>query len=372
MSRRAEVQRLSQAANEAPVRVISIVGLAGIGKTQLALQVVAFQTSIAAGGPKPVFGWSFDRSAGDLDANAFIREALRWRGDNAPDSGSVRERAQRLVTLLQEEPVILLLDGLDSYQLMAGRRTGRLAHEGISVVLRALSVANPGVCIVTSRMPLTELSMQKSTSAPEFALGRLSTAAGVELLSAHGLRGRHADLAPIVAELHGHPWALKATADLILDRCDGDVLQRRAVAGLQLSGLDSLMEGYEKWFEGRPELSLLRIASCFRQPAPRGLLEKLLDEPAVAPLIPELGRTLERSRAGGSKSQMSNESVLHSAAWKLGARRLRDARLVGPRARKTPDSLSPHPLARLFIQERARQASPQAWRFAKRFVVGHP
>jgi hypothetical protein len=64
-----------------------------------------------------------------------------------------------------------------------------LQDPAVGVLLKGLAARNPGLCVVTTRERVVDLSSFRETTAPEWRLGRLSTSAGVELLRTLGVHG---------------------------------------------------------------------------------------------------------------------------------------------------------------------------------------
>ena len=365
VGRGAELGRLEEAQQDAGTRVVSIVGLAGIGKTQLVRQWLERLRVADHRDTRRVFGWGFDRPGKAESADRFIRDALHWIGDHTPGVDPIRARAQRLVDLIRVSPTLLVLDGLDVYQQRDGPRTGHLQHEGLALIVRELATYNPGLCVITSRMPLTEIASRRDTSAPEFALERLPRASGVRLLRELAVHGVEEALYLIVSELAGHPGALRGTANALLQHCDGDAGRRHDLPDSTPAGSEALMQGYERWFSGGVELSLLRLASFFPGPAKREALEALLREPGLERLTQELQSALA-SHTKRRTGSATHQSVLHTRPWKRAAARLREARLLAPRSRIGADMLAAHPLASLHFQSRMRQEFPDAWAAVRR------
>ena len=59
--------------------------------------------------------------------------------------------------LVGQERTLLVLDGLEPLQFARGAQLGRFKDQGIAALLKQLAASSAGLCICTSRLPLTEL-----------------------------------------------------------------------------------------------------------------------------------------------------------------------------------------------------------------------
>jgi tetratricopeptide (TPR) repeat protein len=106
-----------------------------------------------------------------------------------------------------------------------------------------------------------------------------------------------------------------------------------------------VMESYERWLQGKPELDILRLMGLFDRPAEKGALDALRKEPA----IPNLTDALQK---------------LGEANWKFAVNNLRELRLLAPEDPHEPDTLDCHPLLREHFGEKLKAENPNAWREA--------
>ena len=333
------------------VNVVTLVAWGGVGKTALMNAWLRRLAEKQYWGAQCVYAWSFysqgtkDRAgAGDL----FILSALAWFGDPDPQVGTAWQKGERLARLIKGQRTLLLLDGLEPLQFPPGPQEGRIKDQAVQALLRELAASNPGLCMVSSRLPLTDLEEFEGTSARPIELEHVRPEAGASLLKVLGVKGDDEELQRASADFGGHCLALTLLGSYLTDAFAGDVLQRQAVGPLEQDvrwggHAWRVMKSYENWFVGQPEIQLLRMLGLFDRPATAEALADLKAPPA----IPDLTDSLTR---------------LGRVEWARVISRLRRARLLSQPDPKKPDSLDTHPLVREYFGEQLRRQFPLAWR----------
>ncbi len=112
-------------------------------------------------GKKRVLGWSFYSQGTDSTAassDAFVDFALRWLKNEEEVPGSPWERGVLVARLVRAQRTLLVLDGLEPLQHPPGTLTGRLKDPAVAALLRELSIQNPGLCVVTTRLAVDDLA----------------------------------------------------------------------------------------------------------------------------------------------------------------------------------------------------------------------
>jgi hypothetical protein len=194
-----ELQWLDEIWTAGTVRVVSLTGPAGIGKSTLVNKWLEGIEATDGGQKVPrIFGWSFFIAKAD----DFFREALAWFGDPDPRAGAPAERGRRLAGLIAKEPTILVLDDLEALS------------PDLEALLAELAGQNRGLCILTSREPLAELDGLSRDVVARRDLGPLPPTAGRALLRVAGVRGTDAELEGVSQELGGLPVALARRAEV--------------------------------------------------------------------------------------------------------------------------------------------------------------
>ncbi|MDP2316751.1 MAG: TIR domain-containing protein [Pseudomonadota bacterium] len=351
--REAELAMLDAAwSGESRPHVVSLVAWGGAGKSALVGRWLARLAGDGWRGAERVFGWSFysQGSPGDQggSADGMIATLLRRYGDPDPSAGSPEEKGLRLATLVRAKRTLLILDGVERLQLPPGPDTGRLQDRGLTMLLRSLAASNPGLCVLTTRLPLTDLAGWEGGFARRIDLESLRPEAGSALLRSLGVNGSEAELGVTSQEYGGHALTLSLLGRYLARRFGGDIARRREVGPLEAetttgSVAARVLEAYAEWWGDSPELAVLHILGLFDRPASAGALAAVRAEsPSKLPAL------ADRFRKSG--------------AWEEAVANLRAARLVAPENINARGTLDAHPLVREHFGARFRERNPAAWR----------
>jgi len=352
--RRKELALLDAAWEDPQTNIVSLVAWGGVGKTALVNKHLLQMGEEDYRGAERVYGWSFysqgAREGGQASADPFIAAALAWFGDPDPTKGSPWDKGERLAELVKQQPTILILDGLEPLQYPPSEMGGRLKDPGLCCLLRALARHNPGLVIVTTRLPVDDLKEFVGTSLKRIHLEHLSPEAGAAYLAHLGVKGMPAELKQAVSEFEGHALALTLLGSYLAVVYEGDIRQRDKIARLtkerkQGGHARRVMDSYETWFQGQPELNILRLMGLFDRPAEGRAVEALRAEPAIHGLTSEL-------------QGCSHED------WQYAVEDLRAARLLAGEDPHQPDTLECHPLVREHFGGKLEESNPEAWKEA--------
>jgi hypothetical protein len=381
IGREAELQLLDQAwgkvvnTETTRPRVLALVAMGGEGKTSLVAKWAAQLAHTGWRGCDTVFAWSFysqgTREQTAASSDLFLAEALRFFGDAemAQSSQSALDKARRLAQLVGGQRALLILDGLEPLQYAPTSPTpGELRDGAMSALLRALAVNSQGLCVLTTRYSIRDLTNYLQTTVREHHLLRLSGAAGVELLQSLGVHGSAPDLAALVLDVRGHALSLNLLGSYLRDAHGGDVRKRDQVkleeadAEAQGGHAFRIMDAYVQWFaspdknakeakQGKRAIAVLKLLGLFDRPASADCLHALLKNPSITGLteafasITEAQRNLDYARLATAKLL----SVNRNAAGEL-------------------LSLDAHPLVREYFGKTLKEKQPQAWRDAHRRI----
>ena len=355
VGREAELQKLDAAWQDPRCHVLSIIAAGGAGKSSLVNRWLIELEGRGWAGAEAVFGWSFYRQGAQVDTQAsadlFLANALAWFGDPSPDIGSAWDKGERLADLIRSKQTLLILDGVEPLQSLP---RGTLRDEGVEALIRELARLNPGLCLITSRIEIDQL---KDLPAELIWLDRLPRESGVQYLQILGARGTGQELSDAVDEAKGHALALTLLGSYV-DLVYGGDIRRRKEMGLLESWYEGhghalrVIQSYERWFQDRPELDILRLLSVFDRPATAAALDALRAGPAIV----------------GLTDMLSN---LSSQDWRIALRNLRKTRLLDPVDANAPDDLDCHPLIRAFFADEMRKSLPETWRLAHRRLYEH-
>ncbi len=362
-----ELARLGAAWTDPEIRVVTLVAWGGVGKTSLAAKWAAQLAARGYDGAS-YFDWSFysqgTREAGGPSSDTFVAAALRFFGDAemAESAASAWDKGARLAQLVAGRRTLLVLDGLEPLQHPPGPLAGELKDPAVTALLKGLAASNPGLCLVTTRESVTDLTSFRDTTAPEHKLGRLSMAAGVTLLEALGVRGADGELVELVRDVGGHALTLHLLGQYLSRAHGGDVRRRDRVrlekADRKTQGGHAFktMAAYESWLaaggeDGARQLAVLRLLGLFDRPADAGCLAALRRGPVIVGLTEPL-------------------ADLEEDDWNLTVRALADCRLIALSSAEA-SSLDAHPLIREYFARQLRDHSPDAWRAAHGRLFEH-
>ncbi len=363
IGRDSELAVLDEAWADRSIRVLSLVGLGGAGKTALVHHWMQRfeQAGWKAKGASAAFAWSFYRQGASADGQAsgdlFIAEALRFFGDRDPAAGSPRDRGLRLAERVRRRRTLLILDGLEPLQEPpSSQQAGRLRDPAVAALILQLASDNPGLLVITTREPVAELASRKGGGARVHDLDRLGDEAGAALLRWLGVNGPEGELRQVVKAVHGHALTLTLLGTYLRDAQRGDVRAWKDLPLLAAADLIGdqwparVMSAYSDWFGPGPERQVLSLIGLFDRPAEAGLVAALRREPAIPEVTDEL-------------------VGLPAPRWNLALKRLRDARLLLPD--DGSGALDAHPLVREHFGLRLHERSPEAWQAAHGRLFDH-
>jgi serine/threonine protein kinase/predicted ATPase len=334
------------------VNVVTIVAWGGVGKSTLVNHWLRRMAAEHYRSAQLVFGWSFYRqgTSGDTSsADEFLDAALHWFGDSDPRLGTAWEKGERLAKLVGHQRTLLVLDGLEPLQNPPGAQEGRLRDPSLQALLRELAAFNMGLCVITTRMPVADLSDHERSSALRRDLEHLSSHAGAQLLRALGVKGDEVELRTASDEFSGHSLALTLLGSYLTDAYNGNIRSRNEVSGhlahdvRQGAHAQEVMRSYQTWFGEGPELSVLRMLGLFDRPAEENAIAALLRPPAIP----------------GFTESLTN---LSPSEWRTILARLRRARLVAGEDPQNPGYVDTHPLVREYYGEQLRGQRNEAWK----------
>jgi len=123
--------------------------------------------------------------------------------------------------------------------------------------VRELGAKNPGLCVITTRVPVADVAGRTGVSVVD--LEELPPSAGAELLRRLEVKGPEKELEKTSEEFGGHGLALTLLGTYLRDVCDGDVRRRREVPlldeGTEQGGhARRVMQSYETWLGPSPDL----------------------------------------------------------------------------------------------------------------------
>ena len=394
IGRETELKRLDQAWNDSAQHVLVIRGIGGEGKTSLVAEW-ANQLALRGYDGASYFDWSFysqgTRDQSMASSDPFIAAALEFFGGDAgkqlANSGaSGRDKATKLLEYVRKHRTLLMLDGLEPLQYPPGPLAGFLRDDAMTVLLKGLAQGNPGLCAVTTRVPVADLARWQDSTAPEWELEHLSETAGADLLqrllepqkprNVHQVRSTTEERMEISRALKGHALTLRLLGGFI-HRALRDVRRWREVdyskadaqyktnpnnPDARYGHAFKTIEAYENWLaSGGPatlrQRAVLRLLGLFDRPASGTSLGALRAPPVIADLTEPLcgitddewNTTLSELEECGLVTQSKTDPIFLSA--------------LAP-------SLDAHPLLREYFSRQLRK-HPEAWRAGHQRLYEH-
>src|SRR5256886_2966783 len=307
--REEELATLEQWVVQERCHVVSLLGLGGIGKSALAIQVMhrlADQFDVV------IF-----RSLRDAPScEALLDACLQVL---SPESlALVPESLERRLSLLLEDlrtsRVLLVLDNLESL-LSEGDVRGRLrpGSEGYGRLLRRLAETEHQSCLLlTSREKPAALRALEGSRTPvrSLRLAGLDAAACEQLLAEHELVGPPDKRARLVEIYESNPLALNIVAETIADLFGGEIDQFLSAGTVIFGSITELLE--EQWARlSTLEQTVLFWLAILREPVSIDELQAMLVTPLSRVQVLEAVDSLHR-RSLIERGQRSASFTLQS------------------------------------------------------------
>jgi tetratricopeptide (TPR) repeat protein len=279
--REAELQLLTNAWQEnSGTNIIQFIAPGGTGKTKLLRHWLDHTSNIPV-----LIAWSFYSQGASEDKQTsttpFFTHALEKLGSTRKFV-TEEEKGEHLADLLHRQRCVLVLDSLETLQHTGSGMRGELKDRAIRQLLKSLAGRNNGLCIITTRIAVRELADRSSPAVVSHDMQNLALADGVKLLQSLGVQGKPSELEKAVREYGYHALALTLLSNVLRLRYQGDVQKRDTLKALvkptgsqESRHAFKVMQAYEDWFAGQPELALLHLLGLFDHPITQDVLQIL-------------------------------------------------------------------------------------------------
>ena len=279
--RKEELALLDEALDDSTIHIVQFVASGGTGKTKLIRQWLDDNRNKI----EALIAWSFySQGSGEdkqISATPFFMQALKSLGSDksVSDFHTEEEKGEYIADLLREKRCLLVLDGLEPLQQVGRGMWGELKDRAIRKMLRCLVGDHSSLCIITTRLPVHELKGRRQVV--QHDLQNLAPEDGVALLRSFGVSGRDVDMLAAVEEYGRHALALHLLGNALATYLDGDVRKCDTLTEL-IGDYDDVerhafkvMQAYQHWLAGTPELKLLYLLGLFDHPVEQEVLEVL-------------------------------------------------------------------------------------------------
>ena len=375
VGREKELGNLDKAWDDPKTHVVTIVAWGGVGKTAMVFDWMTRMAADGWRGAECIFDWSFysqgTSETTSASSDAFIAKALEFFGDSemAQSAASPWDKGERLAHLVAERKTLLVLDGVEPLQYPPGPVGGKLKDPALEALLKGLAQQNAGLCLVTTRENIENLSPWQDTTAPKWDLEHLSEEAGAQLLFQAGVKragkaeinADDQELKDAAREVDGHALTLQLLGRYLAKAHGGDIRRRdrvkfeKADAKVQGGHAFKVMKAYEIWLgkggeDGARQLALLRLLGLFDRPADVGCITALRKEPPIEKLTePLVG--------------------LDDEDWNYTLSNLGESGFISVYTDQA--AIDCHPLVREYFGKQLREGSPDAWRESHRRLYEH-
>jgi len=251
-----QIAFLDRAWADPAANIVQIIAAGGTGKT--ALVDKWFRRHV---GEADTFGWSFYSQGASPDrqtsSDPFFADLIKWFHIDVAPTDSIYIKAEAIARRLREDRVLLLLDGVEPLQDAAGA----VRDAALKALLQELATGHRGLVVCTTRIQLD------IPEAIPLDLDNLTPEQGAEYLRTLKVEGTDEELQQASREYWNHALALTLLGTYLIDFCEADIRRRVEIPELIDEHARRVIAAYERMFDGKPELDILRALGYFNRPA---------------------------------------------------------------------------------------------------------
>jgi tetratricopeptide (TPR) repeat protein len=250
------------------IHIGSLIGLGGEGKSSIARK---WFDSMEENNIKPdvILWWGFYRNAYLDRFLCALLECLSHGRINLKEISSTWAKVDKIINALsQEGEYLIILDGFEEMQKGQKCRDefGCMQHQELSQILRYLTEAKfRGLCLITSRYPLTDIEKYEGTTYRKQNIEGLSIEDGRLLFERMGVVGDQKEIDKVIKQCEGHALILTLLAKYLVEDFEGDI---REAEKIPISGLgpEDKVRQILNWYAeqlSEEQLSFMKIFSLF-------------------------------------------------------------------------------------------------------------
>jgi tetratricopeptide (TPR) repeat protein len=213
------------------VRIGALIGWGGVGKSALARK---WYDSLESNNIRPdgIFWWGFYRNA---NLELFLNALLRFISGGQIDPNTLTstwEKADRIKEYINQGRFLIILDGLEQMQKgrISGEQFGCMQHRECSEMLKFLADTKvDGLCLITTRYPLTDINSYERTVYQKKDIVRLSDEDGRRLFKKVGVKGSQEQIDSVITEYDGHALSLTLLSGYLVKDFGGDITKAKDI-----------------------------------------------------------------------------------------------------------------------------------------------
>ncbi len=207
------------------VRIGAMIGWGGVGKSAL---VRKWYDELEDNKIRPdgIFWWNFYILP---YLEQFLNALLRYVTGGQIEPEEIKgtwEKVERIKENIGQGAYLIILDGLEEMQKgqTSGEEFGRMEHREFSDMLRFLAdTKGSGLCLITTRYPLTDIQSYEGKVYRKEEIERLSIEDGRNLFNKAGVKGSQKKIDSVVEEYDGHALSLTLLSKYLVEDFGGDI-----------------------------------------------------------------------------------------------------------------------------------------------------
>ncbi len=358
IGRKTELAQLTEAIKNPHKRLAIIVAAGGIGKSALTdewLQQIAQENYY---GKTRVFGWSFyaqGTHTSYTNSQEFFSKVLPFLDVTEIPKDEI-EKARVLARCLQQQPCLLILDGLEPLQYSENLQpiNGELQDSALKEFIACFRrTAGKSFVLFSSRQPLVELKKWQAEHYLSLDLETLPHDDGEKLLKSLGVIGKIEELQAISKDLNGHALSLVLMGHLLNEHHQGDSRYAK-----ELPPLISAHGNSDAEKDSRHALRVLDYYDSLQDAVSRCFLQLLglFDRPMNA---------AEKKGLIDKANHAEPLRALTDLEWKKVEQRLeKSGLLLGKKGSFERLEWDTHPIIRAYFGEKFKENYPEAFKQA--------